>query len=379
MHVFIDAVSIRGGGGARVLTTMVDGLCQLFEDWRWTLFVNDVEQLDFGLPRHPNLTISHQGKGSWLGRFDWLGRRLPALIDKSDCDVLLSLANLSPLRSKRPVVLFLQQMKLLDDRDVRTLRTRLLRWYFRRTISVPSRLVVQTEVMRGLLLRAFPKCQQRVAVIPSAVIIDSEAEDGGSIAGTLRQYGKPRLCYVSNASDHKNHIHLVRGFAASQAAARGAVLFLTIAPPMTTGASSREAVVHEEMKRLGIEKQVIYLGEIAPAAVTALHQASDLMIFPSLLESFGLPLVEAMMVGCPVAAADLPYAHEILGEAGVYFDPRNDQSIATTIDCVLDDPALLAAMRQSGLARSSLFDLKHLTESFGSLLATVVASRERIR
>ena len=63
------------------------------------------------------------------------------------------------------------------------------------------------------------------------------------------------------------------------------------------------------------------------------------MVFPSLAESFGLPLVEAMAAGCPVAAADRPYAREVAGPAAVYFDPLDPRALAECVIGVLGDPA----------------------------------------
>ena len=92
------------------------------------------------------------------------------------------------------------------------------------------------------------------------------------------------------------------------------------------------------------------------------------MVFPSLTESFGLGLVESMMAKCPVAAADLPYAHEVCGDAAVYFNPNNSESIANTIIAVCRDEATLARLRSTGAERKSRFSYQRIAEEITRVL-----------
>lgn len=61
--------------------------------------------------------------------------------------------------------------------------------------------------------------------------------------------------------------------------------------------------------------------------VAAMYSAADALVFPSLTESYGLPLVEAMTIGMPIVAADRPYARELCGATGIYFDPHSPASL----------------------------------------------------
>jgi len=74
-------------------------------------------------------------------------------------------------------------------------------------------------------------------------------------------------------------------------------------------------------------------------------------VFPSLSESFGLGLVESMASGCPIVAADLPYAHDVAEKAVVYFHPKHPASIAETIVKTLGNEDVLKNMREAAKER----------------------------
>jgi glycosyltransferase involved in cell wall biosynthesis len=79
------------------------------------------------------------------------------------------------------------------------------------------------------------------------------------------------------------------------------------------------------------------------------------MVFPSLSESFGLGLVEAMEVGCPIAASDLPYARDVAQDAAAYFNPKNPKSIAEVLINLLQDKTKVTLIKESALKRKGLY------------------------
>src|SRR4029079_18103160 len=83
-----------------------------------------------------------------------------------------------------------------------------------------------------------------------------------------------------------------------------------------------------------------------------LYNAAELLVFPSLEEGFGLPAVEAMACGTPVAASKTGSLPEVLGAAGRFFDPLNAEEMASVILEILADDQLRGRMKAAGLARS---------------------------
>ena len=78
-----------------------------------------------------------------------------------------------------------------------------------------------------------------------------------------------------------------------------------------------------------LHEQVRYLGYVPADDLPGLYRGAALLLFPSLFEGFGIPLVEAMTLGCPIAAANTTSIPEVVGDAALLFDPRQPDSIAS--------------------------------------------------
>jgi alpha-1,3-rhamnosyl/mannosyltransferase len=98
-----------------------------------------------------------------------------------------------------------------------------------------------------------------------------------------------------------------------------------------------------------------HLGYIPEEDVAPLYAAARLLIFPSLIEGFGLPLLEAMAAGVPVVASRIPVFQEVGGDAPWYFDPTDSAALCTALEAVLDDAAQRGRMIQSGRRQSVAF------------------------
>lgn len=79
-----------------------------------------------------------------------------------------------------------------------------------------------------------------------------------------------------------------------------------------------------------------------------LYQQADVFVFPSMIEGFGIPQLEAMTCGCPIACSDIPVFHEIAGDVAEYFDPKDTESIRSAI-------ARASGIRRNGQARAKEF------------------------
>jgi glycosyltransferase involved in cell wall biosynthesis len=134
--------------------------------------------------------------------------------------------------------------------------------------------------------------------------------------------------------------------------------------------------VKRQVADSGLDRHVVWLGHLTPDEVVEAMRASDLMVFPSLAESFGLPLVEAMALGCPIAAADLPYARDVAGPAAAYFDPRDPAAIAARVLDLLADPAALAALRREGEAHRAGYSYDTIADRLAGLFERVVGRPE---
>jgi glycosyltransferase involved in cell wall biosynthesis len=162
---------------------------------------------------------------------------------------------------------------------------------------------------------------------PGAGRVAGEADDArpedrvacGAPGGRPRE---PFLLYPANRWRHKNHERLLASFALVRRERPELRLVLT-------GAG------HE---RLSLPEGVESRGHVSPAELVGLYRTAAALVYPSLYEGFGIPCIEAMACGCPVAVSRAASLPEVCGDAAVYFDPLSTESIAQGIRDVLDHP-----------------------------------------
>lgn len=106
---------------------------------------------------------------------------------------------------------------------------------------------------------------------------------------------------------------------------------------------------------LGLQQHVRFLGYVPTELMRSLYREAHALVFPSIYEGFGFPLLEAMACGCPVISSHTSSMPEVCGEAAVYFDPSSCEEIATAIRSVITSPGLRQSMIQKGLERAKLF------------------------
>ena len=200
--------------------------------------------------------------------------------------------------------------------------------YDRATKSATA-VVVTSEFVRGRALDLLDLEPTRVHVIPHA------------INHTLFRQGdetrEPFLIYPARAWPHKNHSRLFESFAQLRKVSPKLRLVLT------GGGLERLGQLPDGVERWGI---------VPAAELASLYRRAACLVFPSLYEGFGLPPLEAMACGCPVAASNVAAIPEVCGDAAVLFDPLDPESITAA---VLEADTRSEELREKGLARVAGF------------------------
>lgn len=136
--------------------------------------------------------------------------------------------------------------------------------------------------------------------------------------------------------------------------------------------------VLELPRGLGIAGRVRFLGYVPDQDLAALYGAAAVFVFPSLYEGFGIPPLEAMACGCPVVASHAASIPEVCGDAAVYVDPLNVDSIAQGIAQVVNDCSIGEALRRRGLNQVTRFSYTSAAEQLLDIfqgIASRAASR----
>jgi glycosyltransferase involved in cell wall biosynthesis len=129
------------------------------------------------------------------------------------------------------------------------------------------------------------------------------------------------------------------------------------------------------VQSLGLGKRVTFTGFVPDEELALLYNASTMLALPSKGEGFGLPAVEAMASGLPVIASNCNSLPEVLGGAGLLFDPDSDPAIAECVRRVLGDPALRGDMRARGLARAGHYTWSAGADAMVEVLESAAALR----
>lgn len=162
---------------------------------------------------------------------------------------------------------------------------------------------------------------------------------------------RPYLIYPANFWRHKNHEMLLVGFAM---AARAGLdpdmkLLLTGAP------GERQAGLIALCEAMGLQERVIFAGHLPEESFAQALASATALVFPSLFEGFGMPVLEAMALGIPVASSRLAALPEVCGSAALMFDPRIPEEISRALVSITTDNALRERLIDEGRKRAEAF------------------------
>jgi glycosyltransferase involved in cell wall biosynthesis len=176
--------------------------------------------------------------------------------------------------------------------------------------------------------------------------------------------GVPYLLYVGNIKPNKNLGLLLRAFAAvcDRLPHR-----LVLAGRMRGFGTEDAAALAQAESMAG---RVRLAGEVSDAELRSLYAGAAVLVMPSLYEGFGLPLLEAMQLGCPVLSSSAASLPEVAADAALYFDPRSQHSEAELAACLLRvlDPAAMCALAERGRERVRAFSLERCAELTAGVL-----------
>jgi len=163
---------------------------------------------------------------------------------------------------------------------------------------------------------------------------------------------------ISNGKIHKNNRKVVDGFVRANLGSKVNLLF--------AGPPSKE--VSSYIKSLGVADRIKFMGRLSEGELASLYRGALALIFPSLYEGFGLPIIEGMACGTPVITSNCTAMPEIAGSAALLVDPRSADEIGEAVGLIFRNPELRRTMSEKGIVRARDFKWGDVARRVGAAL-----------
>jgi alpha-1,3-rhamnosyl/mannosyltransferase len=284
---------------------------------------------------------------------------VPRLLRRLGADIYHSPYYLMPYRPGVPVVVTVYDLIPLLFPRLASARARLLfRWTMALALRMASHVIVISEATRRDLLLFFRLSPKKVTTIPLAAAPNFRPSSPAEVEQVRHKYALPQdyVLYLGINKPHKNLVRLIDAFSLMTQHTTCNRHHASRFTFVIAGAwDSRYPEPRQRVATLGLEGTIRFLGPVPEADLPALYAGAALFVFPSLYEGFGLPVLEAMACGAPVACSNTSSLPEVGGDKVLYFDPADVEAIAETLRQALADADLRTELRERGLVRAAQF------------------------
>lgn len=235
------------------------------------------------------------------------------------------------------------------------------------TLRTARHVITLSEAARDDFITRFHLPEEAITAIGPGLLAAFKPQSTQAITQTRERYALPDhyLLYVGSPKPHKNLSALLLAYRRLPASA----------PPLVIAGPEDERYPHarEAIERLGSRLRI--LGRVPDDDLPALYSGATLHVHPARLEGFGLPVLEAMGCGAPVACADIPVLREVAHHAAAYFDPELPDSIAHTLAELLESASQRTALSERGLMRARYFTWERAASETVKVYELVEGSR----
>jgi glycosyltransferase involved in cell wall biosynthesis len=213
-----------------------------------------------------------------------------------------------------------------------------------------ARVVCVSEATRRDLLASAPLDPSRVSVVPTGNLLPLWATSGAAVPGLPERY----LLFVGSRQVRKNFVGTMRALAPLLERTGGPSLVCT---------GRLDAFEVDLLESLGLDRAVLGV-DASDATLVTLYERALGLVFPSFYEGFGLPVLEAMALGCPVVTSSTSSLPEVAGDAALLVDPCDPAALLLAATRLVDEPDLRARLSEAGRRRAALFTFESMMSRF---------------
>lgn len=378
MRIAVNAVAVRGGGGQTYLVNILEALCNSEPAHEYVVIATPRQRaLASLLPAAVRVIECPSAPGTpWL-RVAWEQLVLPRFLRSCRADVLFAAFNTAVLLSPVPVVLVSHSVNAYSRLPIRwplymSVRHAALRVLGRLSARVARAVVFVSETSARVMAPRMGVPGSRVHVVPygwrntKADLESARPPEGLTLPSRF-------ILTVGDLLEHKNVELLLEAFEqlVQANAYPGDLVVVGGSPKASSGYVGRLLARRD---RLASRDRVHFVGSVPAPAMPAIYAAAELFVLPSLEETFGLPLVEAMGAGVPVVVSDWRLSArgeldrtnvgpEICGPAAEFFDPMDFRSLTRAMGRVLGNDPRREEMVRAGRVRARAFSWERAARS----------------
>lgn len=357
LHIAIDAHSVGAelGGNESYATNLIEALAENDQTNRYTLFVTKAAAIERFADRWPNFQVKLTLPHTPLVR---IPLTLSRELRRHPVD-LLHVQYTAPPFCPCPVVATIHDLAFEHLPETFKRRSWMqMRLTVRRTARRAAHIITVSDYSRDDLIRTYGIEPQSITVTPEAAARNFfPVTDETELRRVRESYGiqENYILSLSSIQPRKNLVRLIEAYSCLRGVRSGGKL------PQLVLAGKRGWLEHETLRsaeRSALGKEILFTGYVPERDLAALYSGAICFVYPSYFEGFGLPIVEAMQCGVPVIAGNRTSLPEVVGDAGLLFDPFDTQALVRSLSQVLDDPEYRAELRLKSLERAKDFNWK---------------------
>ncbi len=364
--------TVGGGGLGRYVEQLVHELGQQNQKNRFVLFLKEATQVEKG---DEGDKVEKGDEGDKVEKrivpVHWYTLKeqlvMGRVIDREHLDLVHFPHWNVPLFLRTPFVVTIHDLILLEEpRSARAttrhplvyaLKYAAYKIILKNALSKSRAIIAVSQYTKSSILKFFPEIpESKIFVIYEGVT---------NLPKTPPDLPLPRgvdtVLYIGNAYPHKNLDALLCAFS----------LFLKTHPDAKLVLAGRDDVFYQRLQKdaaqLNLTDHIQFIPNPTDQDLAKLYRSATLFVFPSKCEGFGLPPLEAMSFNVPVVASNTSSLPEILGDAAVFFNPKDPQDIARAMEHVFDNPALQEELRKKGLECIKRYSWKNMAEQVLSI------------
>lgn len=377
--IVINAISVKEGGSLIVLRNLLAELVLLRPDWQWHVATNNVAREC--LSNYSNTTyhvFTEQQLSKWKMRL-WYETSLPRLLRQVQADLLFSHTNYLPMRHLLcPSLLLVQHAghfssvfkRLTEDQFpglFARVAWRLKGYWVKASVRRAQCVTVQTSALAKKIIEDTGIYYNRLCVIPHGT---GQAIIHGHMPLMPEMGGSVRIGYITKYGVQKNFTVLFAALAKLALSGIKPVLVLTLNPEL-----KENQVVFRIAEQYGVLESIENHGELASPEIDELYRSLHIFVFPSLCESFGFPMVEAMSYGLPLLISDTDSNIEVAAEAGVKFVADDTSSLVALILQLIEEPLYFQSCCIASRRRADFFNWKTAAKATLEQMDKMMGSR----